>query len=136
MCLPHAEAALIAPGGVQLAKLAVLVGRDLCLSRGHLILAPEQLKRNAGPRQLAVDPVEVDGSASLRLAATQVREKLRFDLCLAERLSLGPSQACLDSPLDVRAHGGRRDVARARDLPMSAAQGRVQPKNLSDFAHG
>jgi hypothetical protein len=127
---------LIAPCRVQLAELAVLVGQHPRLLRGHLILPPEQLKRNAGARQLAVHPVEVDGRARLRLAAAHVCEELRFDLCLAERLSLGPREACLGSSLDVRAHRGRRDVARARNLPMSAAQGRVQPKNLSDFSHG
>src|SRR6201992_2890659 len=65
MCLSHRQRELRPPLGVQVAELAVLVGSPLIAgsARGLLVLETEELERDAGASQLAVNPLEVDRNA-------------------------------------------------------------------------
>ena len=136
MYLPHAEPTSVAPVRVQLTELAVLIRLHTALLGSRFVLAPQQLQRDTDAAQLSVKPLEVDRGPCGWLAAPHVAEQPRFDLGVAERLSLRPAEPSARSAAQVVADRGWRHLARQRDLAVLAAALVVKTKNLSNLAHG
>ena len=131
MRLAHRALERLGPGGVFDAERGVLVGYPLVLL---LVLLPQQLQRDAGAFELAVNPVVV----GFELARTSShRRAVQPPLQFLVRQALGgrPVHAGGARIAGNLGDGGFRNVQRLADLPC-AERGFVKKlKCMSEFAH-
>jgi hypothetical protein len=88
-----------------------LTESEAALLGSRLVLAPEQLQRDANAAELSVHPFEVDGCSRRRLAAADVAEQTGLDLGVAKWLGLLPGQPSALGVPQVVADRRRRHLA-------------------------
>src|SRR6185295_7944269 len=125
-----------APGTVQLAELAVLVGLRPVTTRSNAIevLRPQELQRHAAPMQLLVNVAVVDRCPRRRNVTPAVTEQRRFELSVRHLLSAFPRHAGLPRASELAAHRAHRHAQRAGDLALAAPE-MLQPKEFTNLSH-